>query len=145
MATAPDAVTAIRAWAEMQAWRNPRIAGLARALQRAREVDPSAVAAWRDRTDDRMGNAVSLVRRLRHEGGVRRSWRTREAAVVLWELTSLRVWDDLVNEAGLLSDRYVELVTTAAVSRSRRGWPNPRRALGRHPRRVRRASRRGRR
>jgi hypothetical protein len=34
-----------------------------------------------------------------------------EAATLLWELTSFRVWDDLVNESGLTADRYAEIVT----------------------------------
>jgi hypothetical protein len=35
---------------------------------------------------------------------------------LLWELTSFRVWDDLVNEAGLAPERYVEVVTSAVLA-----------------------------
>jgi hypothetical protein len=42
--------------------------------------------------------------------------KTEEAAVLLWALTSFHVWDDLVIESGLAPDRYVEIVTTAALA-----------------------------
>ena len=45
-----------------------------------------------------------------------RSWTTAEAAALLWELASFRVWDDLVNEAGLPPERYTEVVTTSALA-----------------------------
>jgi hypothetical protein len=34
----------------------------------------------------------------------------------VWELTSFRVWDDLVNEAGLKPGRYTEIVTTSVLA-----------------------------
>lgn len=113
---APDAVGQIRAWAQMQARRNPRIAPLARALDQARHTDQAASAAWQDRTRNRMRRAVAIITRLREEGQLHPSWKTQEAAALLWELTSFRVWDDLVNESRLTPDRYVEIVTAAALA-----------------------------
>lgn len=113
--SAPDAVAQIRAWTQMQSWRNPGIASLARALDQARHSDQPAADAWRDRTDNRMRGAAAIITRLRDEGGLHGSWTTEEAVALLWELTSFRVWDDLVNECGLTPERYVEIIT-AAVS-----------------------------
>jgi len=113
---APDAAGQVRAWAQVQAWRNPRIAPLARALDQARHTDQAASAAWRDRTDNRMRGAAAIITRLREEGQLHPSWKTSEAAALLWELTSFRVWDDLVNESRLTPDRYVEIVTAAALA-----------------------------
>ena len=113
---APDAAGQIRAWAQVQAWRNPRIAPLARALDQARHTDQAASAAWRDRTDNRMRGAAAIITRLRKEGQLHPSWKTSEAAALLWELTSFRVWDDLVNESRLTPDRYVEIITAAALA-----------------------------
>ena len=45
-----------------------------------------------------------------------RSWTNDEAATLAWELLSFRVWDDLVNEAGLAPARYVEIVTAAGLA-----------------------------
>ena len=114
--SAPDAAGQIRTWAMMQARRNPRIAALARALDQARHTDQAASAAWRDRTDNRMRGATMAVTRLREEGRLHSSWTIAEAATLLWELTSFRVWDDLVNDSGLTADRYVEMVTAAALA-----------------------------
>jgi hypothetical protein len=49
-------------------------------------------------------------------GQVHRSWTTAQAATLVWELVSFRVWDDLVNEAGLTPERYTEIVTTAVLA-----------------------------
>src|SRR2546423_9702768 len=65
---APDAEAQIRAWAQMQAWRNPRIAPFARALDQSRHTGQAASDAWRDRTDDRMRGALVITTRLRGEG-----------------------------------------------------------------------------
>ena len=113
---APDGPAQVREWASMQARRNPRIAAVARALDQTRHGDEPAAHAWRDRTANRMGAATATVQRLRREDHVHRSWRTEEAAALLWELTSFRVWDDLVNEAGLAPERYVEIVTSAVLA-----------------------------
>jgi hypothetical protein len=100
----------------MQAWRNPKIAPLARALDQARHADQAASAAWRDRTGNRMRGAAAIITRLREEGRLHPSWTAGEAAALLWELTSFRIWDDLVNESGLAPDRYAEIVTTVALA-----------------------------
>ena len=116
MLAAPDAAGQIRAWVRMQARRNPRIAPLARALVQARQSDQAAAEAWRDRTDNRMRGAVMAVTRLHDEGRLHPSWTSAEAATLLWELTSFRVWDDFVNESGLTADRYVGIVTATALA-----------------------------
>jgi AcrR family transcriptional regulator len=113
---APDGPAQVRAWAQMQARRNPRIAPLARALDQSRHADDPAATAWRDRTTNRLRAASGIVQRLRSDGHVDRSWTNDEAAALVWELVSFRVWDDLVGEAGLPPDRYVEVVSAAALA-----------------------------
>ena len=113
---AHDAAGQIHAWVQMQSWRNPRIGSFARALDQARHADQAVSEAWRDRTVHRMRGAVAIVNRLRDEGRLHSSWKIDEAAALLWELTSFRVWDDLVNESELAPDRYVAIVTTAALA-----------------------------
>jgi AcrR family transcriptional regulator len=113
---AADAAAAIRAWARVQIWHNPKIAALARALESARRTDPAAAAAWQDRMGGRMRGALSIIERLRAEGRLDPAWTTAEAAALLWELTSFHVWDDLVTDAGIAPDRYAEIITAAALS-----------------------------
>ncbi len=113
---AQDGASQIRAWAQMQSSRNPRIAPFARALDQARYSDPSVAQAWRDRTNNRTRGADAIVSRLRNEGRLHRSWKTKEAAALLSEFTSFRVWDDLVNESGLAPERYIEIITAAVLA-----------------------------
>jgi hypothetical protein len=65
---------------------------------------------------DRMRGAVSISERLRAEGRLDPTWTPTEAAVLLWELTSFHVWDDLVNDAQIPPDRYIEIITSVALS-----------------------------
>jgi hypothetical protein len=89
---------------------------VARALASTRHADPSASAAWADRAGNRMHVATSIIERLRTEGRLDPAWTTAEAPVLLWELNSFHVWDDLVNEAQIAPDRYAEIITAAALS-----------------------------
>lgn len=113
---AADAAGAIRAWGSLQTRHNPTIAAAARALDGTRHTDPAAAAAWADRTGNRMRGAIYIAERLRAEGRLDPTWTPTEAAALLWELTSFRVWDDLVNDAQLAPDRYIEIITAAALS-----------------------------
>jgi AcrR family transcriptional regulator len=113
---APDAIGKLRAFIDMQAWRNPRIAPLVRALDHARRSDPPSAQAWRDRHDRRLGALTRITEQLRTEARLHPSWPVSEAATLLWELTSFRVWDDLVNDAKLKPSRYSEIVAAAAVA-----------------------------
>jgi AcrR family transcriptional regulator len=113
---AADAAASIRAWAHLEARRNPKIAAAARALDGTRHADPAASAAWADRTGNRMRGAISIIERLRAQGRLDPAWTTTEAAALLWELTSFRVWDDLVNDAQLAPGRYVEIITATALN-----------------------------
>jgi AcrR family transcriptional regulator len=113
---AADAAGAIRAWAHVQTWHNPKIAALARALDETRHADPAAAAAWADRTADRMRGAASITERLRAEGRLDPTWTPTEAAVLLMELASFHVWDDLVNDAKIPPGRYIEIITATALS-----------------------------
>jgi hypothetical protein len=99
----------------MQASRNPKIAPLARALHTTRHRDPANAAAWRDRTAERLRGTTALAERLRDEHRLHPSWSIPEAAILLRELTSFRLWDDLVNDAGVKPERYVELMLHTAL------------------------------
>lgn len=93
-----------------------RAAGVDRAedlLMTRRDGVPPGVQVAADR---RMRGAVAITTRLREEDRVHPSWDTSEAATLLFELISLRVRDDLVNESGLEPDRYIEIVTAAALA-----------------------------
>jgi AcrR family transcriptional regulator len=70
-------------------------------------------AAVREAAD--AAGAIRAWARLHAEGRLDPTWPATEAAALLWELTSFRVWDDLVNDARIAPDRYVEIITAAAL------------------------------
>jgi hypothetical protein len=113
---APTGTAKLRTYLEMQAWRNPRIAPLARALDAARRADPASEDAWRDRNQGRMMGSTMLARALQADGLIHDSWQLEDAALLLWQLTSFNAWDALVNDAGLAPDRYVTLTLTTALA-----------------------------
>jgi AcrR family transcriptional regulator len=113
---APTAALAIKAAADMQAGRNHKIVALVRALDVHRHEDSAAARAWRSRLEGRLAGARHVVDRLAASGGLHATWNREEAAILLCELLSIRVWDDLVNEHGLSSKTYVAVVTDAVLS-----------------------------
>jgi AcrR family transcriptional regulator len=113
---APTAENAVEEWARMQVWHCPRVAAAARQVDAMRHSDEAGMTAWRNRLDKRMLGARALVERLANEGKVHQDWSQDDAALLLWELMSFRVWDDLVNDGQLATERYVRLVTSAALS-----------------------------
>jgi AcrR family transcriptional regulator len=114
--SAPDGPGKLRAFLQMQAWRNPRIASTARALDASRRGDPASEQAWRNRRDRRLRAARMIAGTLREEGNIDPSWPAEDAATLIWELTSFRVWDDLVSDAGLAPERYVALMHTTVLA-----------------------------
>ena len=113
---APTAAKAIEAWAFMQTQRNPRIAELARALDTTCHGDGAAAAAWRSRMQNRLEGARQIVDRLAREEKLHPSWPREKAAILLAELVNIRVWDDLVCDAGVDEGDYVAMITSAALS-----------------------------
>lgn len=111
---ARDGTTALRLWATMQAERNPKIALLVRAFEADQTTE--ATNALQTRLDNRMRFARQLVGRLADDGVLCNRWDNELAATLLWTLTSVGVWDSLVNQAGLTPDQYVNLVCTTAVN-----------------------------
>lgn len=117
-------VERLRELARMQAARNPQIAQVARAIDGARHRDPAAAAAWRDQTEDRRRGCDDLVTpALLDEGVVHASWPRDAVTTLVWELTSFRVWDDLVNEAALPDEHYVHLVVAAVTGALAQPFP----------------------
>jgi AcrR family transcriptional regulator len=109
---APDAVAALRETVRLQARMNPKVWGVARGLDAVRRTDAAAERGWQDRLNHRLAGARQLVARLEEEGKLRAEIDAATAADLLWELTSLRVWEDLVLERGWSARAYEERITT---------------------------------
>ena len=95
----------------LQARINPTLWAVARALDAVRRTDTAAERAWQDRLDHRLAGARGIVERLQSEGNLRPGLDPKAAADLLWTLTSLRMWEDLVLQRGWSAQKYHEQVT----------------------------------
>jgi AcrR family transcriptional regulator len=108
---APDAVTALREMVAAQARLNPGIWPIARALDAVRRDDEAAERSWQDRLDYRHAGCQAVVARLAEEHALKAGIDHAVAADLLWTLTSLRLWEDLVLLRRWSVKRYQEQVS----------------------------------
>lgn len=112
---APTGVDALKVMVELQVRFNPALKPLADAFELLRRQDPAADQAWQDRLDDRLQGCRAIVARLAAEGVLRPGLDATVAADLIWTLTSLRTWDDLVARQGWTAEDYRERMTALVV------------------------------
>ena len=103
---APTGVAALREAVAMQAKMNPQLWPLARVFESVRRQDEAAERSWQDRLEHRLQGCRVMVERLAREGTLRRGLEPGVAADLLWTLTSLRTWEDLVLQRGWSAEQY---------------------------------------
>lgn len=108
---APDAVSALRETVALQGHIKPKIYAVARAIDRLRDTDPDAAAVWDERENSRLKRCRAVVCRLSEEGILRRAWTVAAGAEVVWSVTSLRAWEELVVERGWSTRAWVKHTT----------------------------------
>lgn len=116
MIAAGSGAEALERVVTFQARTHPQIWPLARLIDAARRQDPAAEAAWRNRAADRLSGCQALVDRLADEGTLRPGLDRTVAADVLWTMTSLRTWEDLVVTRGWSAAQYRQRLTEALRS-----------------------------
>jgi hypothetical protein len=85
---------------------NPKIWPLARMLDAARRQDEAAEQSWQDRLQRRLTGCRKIVDGLVRDGTLRRGLTPAVAADLLWALTSLRTWEDLVLQRRWSPEQY---------------------------------------
>jgi AcrR family transcriptional regulator len=110
---APTARDALRAAVRVQAEIKPRIHGLATSLELLRPTDDAAAAACEEREEARLGRCRAVIDRLAAEGQLAHGWSRPAAAELLWSMTSLRSWEDLVHRRGWSRSSWVKRTTEA--------------------------------
>jgi AcrR family transcriptional regulator len=108
---APTAREALGRMVSLQALQNPRIWAIALAFEAVRRTDKAAQRSWQDRQSRRLDTCRTIIERLRREGELRPALTMEEAADLLYVITSLRMWEDLVLVRGWTADEYQERVT----------------------------------
>ena len=96
IAEAPTGIDAMRAMVSLQARRNPTLWPAARPLDAVRRSDKAAEQAWQDRLRNRLAGCRQMISRIEKEGALKRGIDPSDAADLLWTITSLRMWEDLV-------------------------------------------------
>jgi hypothetical protein len=96
----------------LQARLNPGLWAIARALDAVRRTDDAAERGWQDRLQHRLEGCRQMIARLQEEGKLRRRLDPEVAADLLWTITSLRTWEDLVLERGWSRRRYDRHITS---------------------------------
>ncbi len=110
---APDARAALRAAVRVQAAIKPKLHGVAASLELLRPVDEAAAAACQEREDARLMRCRAVIDRLADEGRLAPGWTNAEAAELLWSMTSLRAWEDLVHRVGWTDSEWAQRTTAA--------------------------------
>lgn len=107
-----DARAALDEFVHLNAVYNPRIEAIALALSDAAATDEAAAHAWNDRMRGRRSACRRLVRWLDDEDVLDPEVSERDATDLLWALTGMRLWRDLVADRGWSSRRYERHVGT---------------------------------
>ena len=110
IANAPTGVEALLMAVDLQARANPGLKPLVDAVELLRRQDPAMESAWQDRLANRLRGARAIVARMSAEGTLRPGLEEAAAADLLWSVTSLRMWDDLVAQRGWTADQYRDRV-----------------------------------
>jgi len=93
---APTGGEAMLRSVRLQARMNPGIWPLAREVDAARRTDHDVEAAWQDRLAARLNICRTIVVMLAADPGLRPGLTQSAATDLMWTLTSLRMWEDLV-------------------------------------------------
>jgi AcrR family transcriptional regulator len=106
---APDAVSALDAWARHEATYHARIIRVASALEHVGRDDPDA-ATWRQRIAERqLLDCRFLAERLAHEHRLGPSWTVERATDMLWALISTEPLERLLIDRAWQPETYAEL------------------------------------
>ncbi len=101
---------------KIQARLNPSVWPIARALDAVRRTDEAAEGAWQDRLDRRLDGCRHIIARMRTDGTLREELGAESAAELLWTMTSLRTWEDLVLSRGWSAKKYERRLTEALLA-----------------------------
>ncbi len=110
IADAPTGLLALREMVSLQARMNAGVWAIARAMEAVRRTDEAVERSWQDRLAQRLEGCRAIVMRLAREGLLRKELPANAAADVLWTVTSLRTWEDLVLQRRWTGEQYEERI-----------------------------------
>lgn len=107
---APTGLEAMRRMVSLQARKNNEIWAAARALDAVRRTDRAVEKSWQDRLQHRLEGCRGIVRRVQQDGDLLPEMDLETAADLLWTITSLRMWEDLVLSRRWSAQKYEQWV-----------------------------------
>jgi AcrR family transcriptional regulator len=110
IAEAPSGIAAMRDMVALQASDNPGLAPIARVFDAVRRSDPAVERSWQDRLQNRLRVCRDIIARVQEENALRPGLDPAAAADLLWTITSLRMWEDLVVHRDWSAEQYQEHV-----------------------------------
>jgi AcrR family transcriptional regulator len=114
--TAPTGLTALRQMVSIQARMNPGVWAIARAMDAVRRTDDAVERSWQDRLKSRLNGCKAIIVRLGRDGVLQKELEPNTAADILWSVTSLRTWEDLVLQRGWTAVQYEERIYRLLLS-----------------------------
>ena len=124
---APSGLEAMRRMVSLQARSNPIIWPAALTLEAVRRRDPAVERSWQDRLQHRLLGCKEIMRQVRRDGDLLPGMDVDTAADLLWTLTSLRMWEDLVLLRGWSPQKYerqvYELLVRSLTRKGRERYP----------------------
>jgi AcrR family transcriptional regulator len=113
---APSGIAAMQEMVALQASDNPTLWPIARVFEAVRRSDPAVEKSWQDRLENRLQGCRAIVAQLQRDNALRPGLDPAAAADLLWTLTSLRMWEDLVIERRWPAKQYQEHVNHLLLS-----------------------------
>jgi len=111
----PTALGALEALVDFRARYAPSIFRLATHVDAARRFDADAEATWQGRMRYRYTHSRAVAHRLAAEGVLAAGWTEADAADLIWSLTSIRTYEDLVVDRGWSLSKYRQRVKAILV------------------------------
>jgi AcrR family transcriptional regulator len=111
----PTAVSALEALVDFRARYTPSIYKLATQVDAARRFDADAQTSWQDRMKRRHTHSRAVAQRLAADGVLAAGWTEADAADLIWSLTSIRTYEDLVIDQGWSLNRYRQRIKAILV------------------------------
>ena len=111
----PTALRALEALVDFRARYTPSIYRLAIHVDAARRFDADAEASWQDRMKYRYANSRAIAHRLATEGVLAAGWTEADAADLIWSMTSIRTYEELVIDRGWSLNRYRQRIKAILV------------------------------
>jgi AcrR family transcriptional regulator len=111
----PTALSALEALVDFRARYTPSIYRLAIHVDAARRFDADAEASWQDRMKYRYANSRTIAHRLATEGVLAAGWTEEVAADLIWSMTSIRTYEELVIDRGWSLNRYRQRIKAILV------------------------------